>query len=200
MTGMRLFAAVLPPEPVLDELTTAVRELHHLPGAGRLRWTDPGGWHLVLAFFGDVPPERVPELRERLGRVAGRHDRHQLSLTGGGRFAQRVLWAGVAGQVGALRGLAAASTAAGRHSGIALDDHRPYHPHLTIARGRDRVDLTPYASALTDVAGTPWTVTGFTLLRSHLPAEGLPGQRPRYEPLASYPLRQATPNGPAGKG
>ncbi|TDC22229.1 RNA 2',3'-cyclic phosphodiesterase [Streptomyces sp. 8K308] len=195
---MRLFAAVLPPKPMLDELATVVEELHRLPGAGRLRWTNPGGWHLVLTFFGDVPPERVPELRERLARVAARRSRHELWLSGGGRFAQRVLWAGVDGEVAVLRGLAAATAAAARRSGIALDDHRPYHPHLTIARGRDRVDLAPYAAALADVAGTPWTVGEFTLLRSHLPAEGIPGQRPRYEPLASYPLRPAAPGAAAG--
>lgn len=78
---MRLFAAVVPPAPALAELAAAATELRALPGADRLRWTDPAGWHVALAFYGEVDEVAVPGLRERLGRAAGRHPGHGLRLT-----------------------------------------------------------------------------------------------------------------------
>jgi 2'-5' RNA ligase len=70
---MRLFAAVLPPAPVLAELAAAVARLRALPDADLLRWADAAGWHLTLAFYGEVAEDLLPELRARLARAAGRH-------------------------------------------------------------------------------------------------------------------------------
>ncbi|MDR3034135.1 MAG: RNA 2',3'-cyclic phosphodiesterase, partial [Kitasatospora sp.] len=105
---MRLFVAVNPPPPAKLELTDAAAPLRELPGAGGLRWTEPAGWHLTLAFLGEVPADEVPALEHALARVAGGHPAHRLRLAGGGTFGQRALWAGVEGDVRALRELAAA--------------------------------------------------------------------------------------------
>ena len=67
---MRLFAAVLPPEPVLTELGARVDALHRLPGADTLRWTERPGWHLTLAFFGEVTDEVRPGLEGFLGLLS----------------------------------------------------------------------------------------------------------------------------------
>ncbi|MGH3313594.1 MAG: 2'-5' RNA ligase family protein, partial [Streptomyces sp.] len=96
---MRLFAALLPPGDVLDgpgQLAGAVKEMRTLAGADRLRWTERAGWHLTLAFYGDVADDLLPELRERLTRAAGRRRPLRLRLAGGGRFGDRTLWAGIA--------------------------------------------------------------------------------------------------------
>ncbi|EYT79135.1 2'-5' RNA ligase, partial [Streptomyces sp. Tu 6176] len=69
---MRLFAAVLPPPDVLDALADEVAALRALPGADRLRWTGRAGWHLTLAFYGEVAEETVPELEARLAKAAHR--------------------------------------------------------------------------------------------------------------------------------
>jgi 2'-5' RNA ligase len=189
MGPMRLFVAVLPPAPALAELAAAVRALHALPGADRLRWTDPPGWHLALAFYGEVPEEALPALRGRLERGAARHPAPVLRLAGGGRFGDRVLWAGVAGGTDVLRRLAATVSAAARRAGVPMPERRPYHPHLTLARGgRTRVALGPFAAGLGGFAGTEWTASAISLIRSHLPATGEAGGRPRYETLASWPL------------
>jgi 2'-5' RNA ligase len=193
---MRLFAAVLPPGPALDALAAAVDRVRAgLPDAGRLRWTDPAGWHVLLAFYGDVPEAAGPALRDRLARAAARHPPHRLCLAGGGRFGDRVLWAGVDGERAALTRLAGAAAAAGRRAGAAgpaADDRRPYRPHLTLARSRDRgrarVRLAPFADALAGFRGEPWTAAELRLLRSRLPAPGRPGEPPRYETLAAWPL------------
>jgi 2'-5' RNA ligase len=186
--AMRLFAAVVPPERARAELAAAVVRLHALPGAERLRWTETDGWHLALAFYGDVAEEVVPGLRDRLARGAARHPRGRLWLAGAGRFSHRVLWAGVQGDRTALRGLAGSAEAAARRCGIPMPERRPYHPHLTLARGRPHIDLAPYAAALADFEGGPWDMAEFSLLRSHLPVEGVAGARPRYETVDVWPL------------
>ncbi|GAB3112143.1 hypothetical protein GCM10027160_13840 [Streptomyces calidiresistens] len=92
---MRLFSALLPPETVLRRVSEVTRELRDLPEAEGLRWTDPAGWHITLAFHGECPEDILPELGERLGRAARRSSPFHLRLAGGGCFGDRVLWLGV---------------------------------------------------------------------------------------------------------
>jgi RNA 2',3'-cyclic 3'-phosphodiesterase len=98
--------AVNAPAVAVRELADAVAPLRRLAGAERLRWTGVEGWHLTLAFLGEVPADEVPALGELLGRVAGEYGAHRLCLTGGGCFGDRVLWAGVGGEVAVLHRLA----------------------------------------------------------------------------------------------
>ncbi|MEU5975959.1 RNA 2',3'-cyclic phosphodiesterase [Streptomyces sp. NPDC047315] len=199
---MRLFVAVVPPAPQLDELGAAVARLRKLPGADGLRWTGRGGWHYTLAFCGTVSEDVLPEFSERLGRAAGRTGAFPLSISGGGHFGNGVLWAGAAGGTEELRRLAARADAAARRSGIPMEEPRRFTPHLTLARARRRAagptadaksgaPLGTYADVLRDFAGTPWRVSEFVLFRSHLPAGGTPGAEPRYETLATWPLGDA---------
>ncbi|MEV3861633.1 RNA 2',3'-cyclic phosphodiesterase [Streptomyces sp. NPDC050095] len=182
---MRLFAAVLPPAPALAELGRAVDRLTAREG---LRWTGRDGWHLTLAFYGDVPEAIVPELAERLARAAGHTQEFELALRGGGHFGGRALWAGVDGDVAAMRRLAERAEAAGRRAGLP-GEHRRYRPHLTLARSRgDDVDFGPYVEALDSFAGTAWTVGELALVRSNLSDSGVPGERPRYEKVEGWPL------------
>ncbi|OKI10028.1 2'-5' RNA ligase [Streptomyces sp. CB02923] len=186
---MRLFAAVVPPEAAVDELDARVRRLRALPGAGRLRWTGRAGWHFTLAFYGEVPDTALPDLHERLARAARRHEPLPLRLKGGGRFADRVVWAGAEGGLPALRRLADSATAAARRAGIEMSGHRAYTPHLTVARNRaEALDLTPFVEGLADFEGGPWTVRELALVRSRLPASGVAGEQPRYETVAAWPL------------
>jgi 2'-5' RNA ligase len=180
---MRLFVAVTPPAEALDELSAATAALR---SAGpELRWTRPDQWHLTLAFLGEVGDGARADLAARLGRTASRHPPIRLALHGAGRFGDRVLWTRVTGDVVALRGLAASVRAAARRARVDVED-RPYRPHLTLARGRDGVDLRPLVEALAGFAGHPWTAGELSLVRSHLGAG--PGRTSRYEPVASWTL------------
>ncbi|MCC4319835.1 RNA 2',3'-cyclic phosphodiesterase [Streptomyces malaysiensis] len=192
---MRLFAAVLPPDAAVAELAARVEALRALPGAGGLRWTEREGWHFTLAFYGEVAEEVLPELHTRLARAAHRHHPHELRLVGGGRFDDRVVWVGVDGDSEAMRRLADSAEAGGRRAGVPMDRHRPYHPHLTIARARTRsahhrptTGLAPYVDGLADFASQEWTVGELSLVRSHPPDPGVPGRQPRYEAIAAWPL------------
>jgi 2'-5' RNA ligase len=184
---MRLFAAVLPPERVLTELGVVVDELRQLPGADDLRWTGRPGWHFTLAFYGEVDEDVVPELSARLERAARRTEPFGLAVRGGGQFGQgRALWAGVEGDVAAMRLLADRCEAAARKAGVEMGGHRRYRAHLTVARSREAVDVRPYLDRLDDFAGRPWTVDELVLVRSNLPRSGVAGEQPRYEAVGRW--------------
>ncbi|WP_156724988.1 RNA 2',3'-cyclic phosphodiesterase [Streptomyces apocyni] len=195
---MRLFVAVLPPAPAIAELAAEVHTLHALPGADRLRWMEREHWHFTLAFLREVPEETLPALTERLARAAHRTDPFQIGLRGGGRFRDRELWVGAAGELDVLRRLAERATAAARKADVRMEGPvGRFTPHLTLARSRtarrdgggpSTVDLRPYAAELHAFDGTPWTVDELTLVRSHLPTSGIPGERPRYEVVGRWPL------------
>ncbi|MGA5355200.1 RNA 2',3'-cyclic phosphodiesterase [Streptomyces thermodiastaticus] len=191
---MRLFAALVPPDDVVDRLARTVAELRRLPGADGLRWTGRPGWHLTLAFYGEVDADTVPELSDRLGRAAGRTPAFSLALRGGGQFGRgSALWAGADGDLRTLGLLASRAEAAARKAGVPMGEHRPYTAHLTVARGRGRhtVDVRPWVRALQDFSSRPWTVDELLLVRSLLPRSGVPGAQPRYETVGRWPLNGA---------
>ncbi|ELP62109.1 RNA 2',3'-cyclic phosphodiesterase [Streptomyces turgidiscabies] len=192
MNTVRLFAAVLPPEDVAGQLAVAVAGLRGLPGADGLRWTGVPGWHFTLAFYGEVDEDVVPELSERLERAAHRTDAFALSVCGGGQFGHgRALWAGAAGDVNVLRLLADRAEAAGRKAGVDMGEHRRYQAHLTVARSREAFEVRPYVEALDAFTSRTWTVDDLALVRSNLPKSGVPGEQPRYEVVARWPLGAA---------
>ena len=192
MNTVRLFAAVLPPDDVTEQLAVAVAELRSLPGAGGLRWTGVPGWHFTLAFYGEVDEDVVPELSERLTRAAHRTDAFALSMRGGGQFGHgRALWVGAAGEVSVLRLLADRAEAAGRKSGVEMGEHRRYKAHLTVARSREAFEVRPYVEALDAFTSRTWTVDDLALVRSNLPKSGMPGEQPRYEVVARWSLGTA---------
>ncbi|MFF3029424.1 RNA 2',3'-cyclic phosphodiesterase [Streptomyces rubiginosohelvolus] len=184
----RLFAAVLPPDAAVAELRTALAPLHSLPGSRDLRWTGPEGWHFTLAFYGEVPEDVRPELEARLERAARRTGPFALRVHGAGHFGGRALWAGAAGGLDTLRLLAERADAAARRTGLPMEEHRRYTPHLTLARSRGAADLRPFAAALAGFEGRRWEAAELTLVRSHLPVSGVPGERPRYTAVRAWPL------------
>ncbi|MEU6552971.1 RNA 2',3'-cyclic phosphodiesterase [Streptomyces sp. NPDC046915] len=186
---MRLFAAVLPPPDVTEQLAAEVAELKSLPGADALRWTGRPGWHFTLAFYGEVDDELVPDLSARLKRAAGRTPSFPLALRGGGQFGHgRALWTGAEGDLPTLRLLAERAEAAARKAGVPMGEHRRYKAHLTVARSRDAVDVRPYVDSLAAFAGSTWTVGELVLVRSNLPKSGVPGEQPRYEAVDRWAL------------
>ncbi|GGQ75821.1 RNA 2',3'-cyclic phosphodiesterase [Kitasatospora griseola] len=159
---MRLFVAVNPPTRAIEELAAATASLRELPGADRLRWSETAGWHLTLAFLGDVPADEVPQLSEKLATVAADHPRLRLRLAGGGTFGDRVLWCGVKGGTSPLRRLADAVRDA-----LDITDDHPFHPHLTLARARYGASaMREMADAMNHFRGTEWEAGRIHLMRS----------------------------------
>lgn len=156
---MRLFVAVRPSGPACAALAAA---------AGRP--ADPR-WHVTLAFLGDRPD--AEPLVTGLATAAAGHAPLALRLEGGGTFGGRVLWAGLGGQLEAL-----AALADDVRRTLHVGDPRPFHPHLTLARGTRLVVPAGVASH----RGPRWQVREVELVRSRL------GSRPEHEVLARLPL------------
>lgn len=134
--SLRLFVAVGVPDEVragLDAALEPLRATHPW-----LRWTDPSGWHVTMAFLGWVDEERAGAVAEAVD-AAARHARaFDLALDGAlGAFGGRVLWAGIT-ESAPLDSLADRVRAELGQRGFELET-RPFHAHLTVARApRDR--------------------------------------------------------------
>jgi 2'-5' RNA ligase len=180
---VRLFVALWPPPDAVAELLAAVDELR--AEHPHLHWAAPEQWHLTLAFLGEVPDDRRPDLDERLARAATRYPPLALRFAGGGRFGARVLFTRVDGDREPLIRLTGSVAAAARRSRIAVDD-RTYRPHLTLARSRGADDLRPLAARLEPFTGGSWTATHVDLVESRLGRRA--GQKAHYQKVASWPL------------
>jgi len=187
LTG-RLFFAVPVPGPSRAPLEGALPRLGSLLSGARV--TPPGGWHLTLAFLGQVRPELADEV-VRVGEaaVAGIPPA-RLRLDGAGTFPPgrraRVLWAGVGGDAEVLVRLAAALSSACKAAGLRFEE-RPLHPHLTLARfstpapvPSEALDLVAAAAAESE----PWEARELACFRSTL---GGP-RGARYRVVREFPL------------
>jgi 2'-5' RNA ligase len=174
---VRLFVAVRPPAEVLAHADAALAPERAAHPA--LRWVPPERWHLTLAFYGEVPDDKVADADGVVGMVERRLRGHvpcALSFAGAGQFSRRALWLGVTGEVDVLRATARAVTF----------ERRPYRPHLTVARLRGGVDAAEAVESLRTYAGPVWTAGTVHLVRSRL------GPSPSYEDVASWTLPEPT--------
>src|SRR4051794_16848653 len=98
---MRLFAAVWPPDHVLDHLDLALASVRGEPSglSSAVRWSAREAWHLTVAFYGDLPDGVVPDLTTDLAELAAGIAPYELALHGAGVFSHRTLWVGVAGDL-----------------------------------------------------------------------------------------------------
>jgi 2'-5' RNA ligase len=97
-----------------------------------------------------------------------------------------VLWTRIEGDRHGLRRLADSARAAARRSRLSVE-HRPYRPHLTLARADAGADLRPLVEWLATWQGLPWVATRLNLVRSRLGAA--PDGSALHEPIAGWPLK-----------
>lgn len=190
---MRMFAALVPPEEVVEDLEEFLEPRREAGRAqGGFRWAGTEQLHLTLAFYADVPGRSLDDLVERLGRAAARRTPFDARVTGGGAFPDaaraRVLWAGLeVDEAGAveLERLATGCRAAAVKAGVAVEGQR-FRPHLTVARLGRPAEVTRWVRLLDGYAGPAWTADRLRLVESHL-GEG-PRGRPRYAVVEEFPL------------
>ncbi len=181
--GQRMFVAVVPPVEVKDDLAAFLEPRREHP------WIDPEQWHITLAFLESVPSARIDELTDALTEAAAKRHSMSLRLAGAGAFPEpvraKVLWMGLEGDVDELvrtaRNVRAAATANG-----ANPDGKPFRAHLSVSRLRAVAHEAKWVDVLSTYQGPAWEAASFELIASHL-HEG-PRGRPRYEPIASFPL------------
>ena len=172
MPTRRCFVALELP----DELLHAAREVRD---ALRKQFPDlcyvsRENLHLTLKFLGEVSPELLAEVEERLrGILAGPIE---VGLSEAGCFAPRILWVGLRGADELQRKVDDAL------DGLFEPEHR-FMGHVTIARVKGISDRLRQSVEELEVPRVKAWATGFSLQESHLSHEG-----PRYETIARFPL------------
>jgi 2'-5' RNA ligase len=180
---MRLFIALDLPIEALRNLESFVARIK--PTA-RINWSPPANLHVTTKFIGEWPEARLAELQAALSALPGR-PAIDVTVAKVGFFpnerAPRVFWCGV--EAPGIDVLAADTDAATASLGVAREN-RPYSPHLTLARIKDRLDLRPLHSAVAALAPLDFgrfTAQSFFLYRSELRPTGSV-----YTKLAEFPF------------
>jgi RNA 2',3'-cyclic 3'-phosphodiesterase len=181
---MRLFIAIA----VEDEAAAAVEQVRErLAASGEdLRWSRPADRHVTLQFLGEVAPERAACVSERLATV--RSPQVPVRIAGVGFFLRAgVFWAGVDAAAGLLA-LQQRVTAATRACGFVAEP-RPYRPHITLARSRERRGAGALAALERAVDRGRIRLDSEFIAREFALYESLPGpEGSRYEVRARFPL------------
>jgi len=173
----RLFFALVPDEATRLKIETLHRRLGSEHGfSGRA--VKPGLYHVTLAFLGNQPAERLPQLLAlgaSLDMPAGRVACDRL-----GRFRRAgIVWFGTSNPPPELRAFQVRLCTALEQAQITFD-RKPWKFHLTLYR-----DLrTPYVRI--DPGTVIWNLDGFLLMESVNTGKGV-----AYHALGSWKARPA---------
>jgi len=179
---MRLFVGVPLSTVVMDELSAVSWRLR-AHGDG-LRWTAPETWHMTLQFLGNADAKQCECVVERLRAV------HQspmaIRLENVSCFDRvGIIYAGVE-VTQELITLQAAVTVATKDCGF-IAEERPYRPHITLARSKEKAFFRGIKSKVT----MPSKFFGFMAQEFLLYESFLGAGGSRYEVRAQFPLKKA---------
>ncbi|MBI2866108.1 MAG: RNA 2',3'-cyclic phosphodiesterase [Chloroflexi bacterium] len=177
---VRAFVAIELPPPMLSALAQLQQELR-ARGGNYVRWTNPEGIHLTLAFLGEVRASLVDTLVPALEQACAPVPPFSLGLGTAGAFpsvrSPRVLWVGLAGHLDSLALLQRRVAEALRPLGFP-PEARGFSPHLTLGRVREGTPPVQRqrlgeALAFCTIPQPPlFTVDGVSLMRSQLTPQG----------------------------
>lgn len=188
--SLRLFVALVLPQELLDELRGIQRDLERFAG-DQLRFVRPEGIHLTLKFLGDVEQDRVPGVERALAEAVRPFELRvrPVKLGGFGGRRLRVVWVGVDGSLEEMTHLAERIDEALAEVGFEQET-RPFTPHLTLARLRDRADngerarIAEYVTSY-EMPELPEMIVSSVLLISSVLGPG----GARYRTISSFPAR-----------
>ena len=139
---LRTFVALPLPDEWIGQLAATIEELSRALPSG-VRWVSPEGIHLTLKFLGATDSRIVPRILDAIVENFGDSSPPLLTLSTLGTFPAgrnpRVIWAGVSGGSESLEDLHQRAEHAVHNLGW-TPDGRPFRPHLTLGRVRDRVN------------------------------------------------------------
>lgn len=158
-----------------------------------LRWVDPQGIHLTLAFLGELNADELERAVAAAIATAAQSSPFSYHLSGLGAFgtahAPRVLWMGIAEPSGRLKKVQYTLTRALDQQGLATDQ-RPFSPHLTLARiktplNAEQLLLFQQLLSRPQLTSPEYRVTQLFVMKSELSPVGA-----RYSCLQACSLRQ----------
>ena len=186
---IRTFIALELDDSIRNILGEVIRQMaQELPP---IRWVNPNGIHLTLAFLGDLTDEQVAKARQAAEATAWRVTPFEFRLSHLGVFDSsqypRVIWVGVNEPTGALQQLHRLLNRELEHHGFAVEK-RVFSPHLTLAR--IKVPLNPEERqslqrllAEIKVVSSPQHAGRLCVMKSELLRSGA-----RYTSLGEYAL------------
>ena len=180
MEQIRSFIAIELP----DELKRALTRLQDLLKPGQptsVKWVDPYSIHLTLKFLGSISTDMVGKITTALEEAVRGMSPFHLEAGGLGAFPGlkrvQVVWVGVSGEMDKLRQLQQRIESGLVPLGFAPES-RPFSPHLTLARLRDRATPDERQSLGQLIAGSSFDtvytidVGSIHLMKSQLTREG----------------------------
>ncbi len=145
-----------------------------------LRWVDPAGIHLTLAFLGELNDQQLAKTVFAAQYAAAAVNPFPYRLSGLGTFGPprqpRVLWMGISEPSGVLTVLHQALTLALQQQGFPTDE-RPFSPHLTLARIKsplnpEQLHLLQQLLSRYQFASSAYRVTHLSVMKSELARSG----------------------------
>ncbi len=180
---LRLFIAVKVPSP-----PSLRKVLKHLETMGRpVKPVSADNLHVTLKFLGDTNPARIPEIRNAVSEAVHGEKSFETHIVGLGAFPRiqrpSVIWAGLENGEPLIKIAESLET---KLSGLGFHpEHKPFHPHLTLARIKSKPP-PELAELLNENQTTEFGVVSISsveLFQSELQPNG-----PRYTVLASAVL------------
>jgi 2'-5' RNA ligase len=174
---MRLFTAIDIPSDVRERLR---KTLDTLTPLAKLTWAKPEKLHVTTKFIGEWPESKLEQLIRTLETVKS-ESKITITVKGLDWLANgRVFYASIEASPG-LAALAGATESALAEIGVPVEN-REYHPHLTLARRKDRVPLDALNAAIKRLPSGDFGTFAPDAFVLFLSSGG------RYTPLREFPL------------
>lgn len=182
---MRTFVAIDIPAEIRARIQEVIEGLRRAPSD--MRWSRPDGLHITLKFLGEIPSEKVEQVKRALQSVRAAAPL-AIHIAGAGFFpnerSPRVLWLGI--QAGPeLDQLAAAVEQSLLPLGVPKED-RPFAPHLTLGRIRANGGLASLRNLMKQ--REPFEMGSFTTSEFFLYESQLSTGGSIYKKIARFPL------------
>ncbi len=180
MEQVRSFIAIKLP----DELKLGLAQLEAQLKTSKqpwVKWVDPYSIHLTLKFLGSITVDRISEITGAMEKATQGISPFRLEVKDLGVFPNlrrvQVAWVGISGEVDKLSQLQQHLESNLARLGFA-PERRPFTPHLTLARIRNRASLDERQSFGQLIATSRFEaaytikVDAISLMRSQLTREG----------------------------
>jgi 2'-5' RNA ligase len=171
---LRTFIAIELPADIRHYLAQSGPQLTTgIPDKG-VRWVAPENMHLTLRFLGDTAEDKLPQISAELDTITSQFQPFSLHLDQLGCFPNpkrpRVIWVSLAGALTPLQAIQKSIETAVNSLGWKREK-RPFRPHLTLGRVRDKVHAAPL-SFEQRLNPMEFSVTAVNLIESQLQPTG----------------------------
>jgi 2'-5' RNA ligase len=173
--------------PIPASLKAKLERLQRLiaPSLPDARWVEPAGFHITLAFLGDVDDLHLSSVCNAVAESVRGFSPIDLTIRSLGAFPDmsrpRVFWVGIEGDLEELAALQAAVFAGAETAGYRPDAEK-FRPHITLGRMKvkrgQEVDVTPLEAHYRTWAAGVFTADSVVTYASTGAADG-----PSYTPL-----------------